>query len=115
MTLRRREFLAAVGASATLGSAVRASAAEATPGAHAGADLSTWAAVRDQFLLDRSHIHMAMLFFASHPAPVREAIERHRRGFDANPVRYFHENIESCEAAARASVAAYVGGAPEDV
>jgi selenocysteine lyase/cysteine desulfurase len=58
---------------------------------------------------------MAMLLFASHPKPVREANEQHRRGFDANPVLYFHENVERCETAARAAVAAYVGGAPGDV
>jgi selenocysteine lyase/cysteine desulfurase len=46
---------------------------------------------------------------------VRDAIEAHRRGFDANPVDYFHENVARCETAARAAAAAYVGGAPEEV
>jgi selenocysteine lyase/cysteine desulfurase len=113
MTMQRRDFLA--GAGAALGVAASRRAAAATPAAAPDADLSTWAAVRDQFLLDRDHIHMAMLLFASHPKPVREAIERHRRGFDANPVTYFHENVAQCETAARAAVAAYVGGAPEEV
>src|SRR5450432_1480255 len=118
MTMQRRDFLA--GAGAVLGAVTTARAAEAapSPGAMtpAGApDLSTWAAVRDQFLLDRDHIHMAMLLFASHPKPVRDAIEQHRRGFDANPVLYLHENMERCETATRAAVATYVGGAPDDV
>jgi len=118
MTMQRRDFLA--GAGAVLGAVTTARAAEAapSPGAAtpAGApDLSTWAAVRDQFLLDRDHIHMAMLLFASHPKPVRDAIEQHRRGFDANPVLYLHENMERCETATRAAVATYVGGAPDDV
>jgi selenocysteine lyase/cysteine desulfurase len=115
MTMQRRDFLA--GAGAALGAAASRRAAAATPAASpdAPADLSTWSAVREQFLLDRDHIHMAMLLFASHPKPVRDAIERHRRGFDANPVTYFHENVGQCETAARAAVATYVGGAPEEI
>jgi selenocysteine lyase/cysteine desulfurase len=114
MTMQRREFLVGAGAGALLGTTVSARPAEAATPA-AGADLSTWAAVRDQFALSHEHIHMAMLLFASHPKPVRDAIEQHRRGFDANPVLYLHENLERCEAATRASVAAYVGGAPGEI
>jgi selenocysteine lyase/cysteine desulfurase len=114
MTMQRRDFLA--GAGAALGVAASRRAAAATPAASpdAPADLSTWSAVREQFLLDRDHIHMAMLLFASHPKPVREAIERHRRGFDANPFLYLHENMGN-EVATRAAVATYVGGAPDEV
>jgi isopenicillin-N epimerase len=122
MTMQRREFLA--GAGAVLG-AVTSTRAEAGPTQKAAPTLTPapktdagpldWKAVREQFSLDRDHIHMAMLLFASHPKPVRDAIEQHRRGFDANPVLYLHENMERCETATRAAVAAYVGGAPEDV
>jgi selenocysteine lyase/cysteine desulfurase len=112
MTIQRRDFL--VGAGAALGAVATARAAEA-PGAGKPTDLGTWPAVRDQFLLDREHIHMAMLFFASHPKPVRDAIEQHRRGFDANPYTYFHDNVGPCETAARAAVATYVSGAPDEV
>ncbi|HTA18652.1 MAG TPA: aminotransferase class V-fold PLP-dependent enzyme, partial [Polyangia bacterium] len=66
MTMPRREFL--VGTGALLGTAVAARTAEASD--TKVADLSTWAAVRDQFALSREHIHMAMLLFASHPKPV---------------------------------------------
>ena len=88
MTMQRRDFL--VGAGAALGVAAGARAA-ADPAVKTGAgapELSTWAGVRDQFLLERDHVHMAMLLFASHPKPVRDAIDEHRRGFDANPVLY---------------------------
>jgi isopenicillin-N epimerase len=117
MTMQRRDFL--VGAGAALGAATAARVAEAkapaAKGADAAPDLSTWAGVRDQFLLSRDHIHLAMLLFASHPKPVRDAIEQHRRGFDANPVLYLHENMERCETATRAAVAKYVGGAPDEI
>ena len=39
-----------------------------------------WQAVREQFPLSRDLIHLAGFFLASHPTPVREAIERHRAG-----------------------------------
>ena len=115
MTMQRRDFL--VGAGAVLGAATsaRVAAAPAAKPDAVGPDVSTWAAVREQFLLSRDHVHMAMLLFASHPKPVRDAIEQHRRGFDANPVLYLHENMERCETAARAATATYVGGAPEEV
>ena len=120
MTMQRRDFL--VRASAVLGAATSARTAAASPPASAkpgvaetDVSLSTWAAVRDQFSLSRDHIHMAMLLFASHPKPVRDAIEQHRRGFDANPVLYLHENMERCEREARAAAAAYVGGAPDEI
>jgi isopenicillin-N epimerase len=66
-----------------------------------------WDAVRTQFDLDRDYIHMAASqFIVSHPKPVREAIDRHRRGLDRNPVRYVLDNedtcsLEICRAAAR--------------
>jgi selenocysteine lyase/cysteine desulfurase len=112
MTMQRRDFL--VGAGAALGAATTLRTAAAEPKA-TGTDLSSWAVVREQFLLDRDHVHMAMLLFASHPKPVRDAIEQHRRGFDANPFLYFHENVGRCETATRAAVASYVGGAPEEI
>jgi selenocysteine lyase/cysteine desulfurase len=125
MKMQRRDFLARVGAGAgvVLGAATAARAA--SPNAPAAADppkppaplpdLSTWPAVRDQFLLTRDQIHMAMMLFASHPKTVRDAIDAHRRGFDLNPVTYLHENIERCETEARAAAAAYVGATSEEV
>lgn len=120
MTIQRRDFLAGAGAALGAVTTTRASAAAPPPAsapkpAAGEPNLGTWAAVRDQFLLSREHIHMAMLLFASHPKPVRDAIEQHRRGFDANPVLYLHDNIERCETEARAAAAAYVGGASDDV
>jgi selenocysteine lyase/cysteine desulfurase len=52
---------------------------------------------------------MASFFLASHPRVVREAIERHRRGFDEDPVGYFYANVGPCESAVRAAAAEYLG------
>ena len=50
------------------------------------AGLDSWDAVREQFNLARDLIHMAGFFLASHPRPVRDAIDAHRRGLDDNPI-----------------------------
>ncbi|HEX2659605.1 MAG TPA: aminotransferase class V-fold PLP-dependent enzyme [Polyangia bacterium] len=76
--------------------------------------LATWADVSQQFLLDRSHVQMALMLFASHPRPVREAIDRHRRALDENPVTYLEEHFK-LDAVAREAAAAYVGGKPEEI
>jgi isopenicillin-N epimerase len=74
-------------------------------------DLGTsWEAVRAEFALDRSWTHLGTSqFFASHPRPVREAIERHRRALDANPVLYIEEHEYSYMQQVREAAADYFG------
>src|SRR5947208_13578110 len=45
------------------------------------ADLQDWQAVRGEFNLSRDYIHLTGFLLASHPRPVREAIETHRGGW----------------------------------
>ena len=68
-----------------------------------------------QFSLSPSYVHMAMFLFASHPRPVADAIERHRRGFDDNPVTYLHDNRRQAEPRVRAAAAEYMGGDPDQI
>ena len=42
--------------------------------------------MRRQFELASDHIHLASFFLASHPKPVRQAIEQYRATIDANPL-----------------------------
>jgi isopenicillin-N epimerase len=56
-----------------------------------------------------------MMLLASHPRPVRDAIDRHRRGFDEDPVTYFHENVEHMEKDLRESAAVYLGAQADEV
>jgi selenocysteine lyase/cysteine desulfurase len=112
----RRQFLIRTGAAlgASLLSGVtdsRIALADASPMAH----LDSWEAVRAQFALSPDLIHMAGFFLASHPTPVREAIERHRRGFDADPIGYWLEHEENREAAVLKAAADYLGAAPSDI
>jgi isopenicillin-N epimerase len=91
---------------------VRSAAAH---GARQAAGLQDWEAVRDLFPLTRDYLHFGGLFLASHPAPVREAIEAHRRGLDENPVHYYAERGPAAEAAVLRAAASYLGAAPTDV
>lgn len=75
----------------------------------------TWEAVRTQFPLTRDRIHMAGFLLASHPTPVREAIETHRRGLDENPAEYLHTNGTKLEEAVLQAAAEYVGGQPTEI
>lgn len=77
--------------------------------------LDSWEAVRDQFPLSRDAVHMSCFFLASHPTPVREAIEAHRRGLDENPLTYILDNEERLEAAVLSAAADYLGVDPADI
>jgi selenocysteine lyase/cysteine desulfurase len=58
---------------------------------------------------------MSGFFLASHPKPVREAIEEHRRAFDANPIEYYFGYGDKAEAAVLAAAAQYLGVDPSDI
>ncbi|MFZ6009674.1 MAG: aminotransferase class V-fold PLP-dependent enzyme [Bacteroidota bacterium] len=84
------------------------SATEKSPAKDAVAQepsLDTWEGVRSCFNLSPDRIHMSQMLLASHPLPVRQAIEKHRKSFDENPFEYWENNwIEAekkvCQAAA---------------
>jgi selenocysteine lyase/cysteine desulfurase len=75
----------------------------------------TWDEIRELFPLDRDYLHFGGLFLASHPAPVRDAIEAHRRGLDANPVYYYRQQGPGAEATVLRAAAAYLGASPTDI
>ncbi len=74
-----------------------------------------WEAVRDQFELRRDRVHMAGFLLASHPRPVRDAIETHRRALDADPAGYLHENGARLEGEVRDAAAHYLEASPDDI
>jgi selenocysteine lyase/cysteine desulfurase len=74
-----------------------------------------WQSVRDQFPLSRDLIHLAGFFLASHPTPVREAIERHRAGLDADPIGYWLAHEKTQEAAVLQAAAAYLSVDPTEI
>jgi isopenicillin-N epimerase len=111
----RRGFLVRTGL--TLGAAVLASAYD-----RAFADQhplqyrsKNWDDLRAQFPLSPQLIHLAAFFLASHPTTVREAIERHRAGLDADPIGYWQEHEEKQEARVLRAAADYLNVEPTDI
>jgi selenocysteine lyase/cysteine desulfurase len=71
--------------------------------------------VRRQFPLAPDLIHLAGFFLASHPTPVRQAIERHRAGLDADPIGYWLAHEKKQEAAVLQAAAGYLGVEPTEI
>ena len=59
--------------------------------------------------LDPAYRHFDAFLFAAHAQPVRDAIERHRRGLDAGAAAYLHEHQLELEAAVAEAAATYLG------
>src|SRR5687768_2972558 len=76
---------------------------------------SSWSELRKQFLLTNDKIHMAQMLLASHPLPVRKAIENHRKKFEENPVEYWENNFMTAEEIVKKAVANYLKCDPEEV
>ncbi|SDR04300.1 Selenocysteine lyase/Cysteine desulfurase [Pseudoxanthomonas sp. CF385] len=120
MALSRRHLLAApaaLAASALLPGPLLAAVAAQTP---APPDLSDWDAVRAQFALDPAYLHFASFFIASHPTPVREALDGYRRAMDANPFLFveramFEDDAHNLPLQVCTEVAEYLGGRANEV
>lgn len=113
--LGRRDFLVRTGLA--LGAALLAEPrprALANPSSPQG-KLENWEDIRAQFPLSPQLIHLAAFFLASHPTPVREAIERHRAGLDADPIGYWFDHEEKQEAMVLQAAAEYLGANPTDI
>jgi selenocysteine lyase/cysteine desulfurase len=116
VALDRREFLERSGLALAAASLVG-------PGAFAAAEKAEaeplaplpWSSVRSQFRLRRDRVHLGAFLLASHPAPVRRAIDRYRRALDADPVGYLHRMQVAREAAVLRAAAAYTGARAADI
>lgn len=74
-----------------------------------------WDTVRGMFSVNPAYLHFGGLYLASHPTPVQQAIEAHRRGLDDNPVDYLHEQGPVLEAGVLQAAANYLGGSVTDI
>src|SRR5688572_125111 len=72
-------------------------------------DPRDWASVKAQYGLSRDVRHFDAFVLSSHPRPVREAIERHRRELDADPARYVRENEAALGGRVAEAAAGYLG------
>lgn len=91
----------------------RDSAAPAPAPAKPASAESSWEEVRAEFDVDPDLVHMAGFYLASHPRSVRQAIERHRRGLEADPVSYLDDNVERFETGLRGAAADYLAADPD--
>ena len=107
--LTRRGLLERAGLATGAVALGRIERAEAKP------DLTDWAAVRAQFALSPNRVHLTSFLLASHPRPVRQAIDRHRRGLDANPVDYLHANDGRLTAETRAAAGRFLAVPPPEI
>lgn len=120
MSLSRRGFLVTGSLSAAAGALAPVIALPQQQAKTAKADLSDWAAVRRQFDVTGDYIHLGLFYIASHPRPVREAIEQHRRKLDANPFLtvehgMFESPEENLPLKACNAIAEYIGAKSDDV
>ena len=85
MPLTRRNFLISGSLSLAAGalSPLLVQAEKAKPSTPT--DFGDWESVRQEFELAPDYIHLALFYLASHPRPVRQAIEQYRAKIDANP------------------------------
>lgn len=75
----------------------------------------SWADIRAQFSLEKGKIHMAQMLLASHPKPVKDAIENHRKKFDENPTEYWEHNFATAEPNVLKSAAEYLEAKPAEI
>ena len=120
MSLSRRAFLAAPAAQAATALVPTGMLAAVMSETPAMPDLSSWDSVRAQFALDPSHAHFASFFLASHPAPVRDAIEGYRRSIDGNPFHVveqglFEDDAHNLPLQVQTEIAEYLGARADDV
>jgi isopenicillin-N epimerase len=111
-SMKRRQLLAGLAATAGILGCNQPSGAAppARPDAPAGDE---WQAVRAQFDLAPDWVHLGGFLLASHPRVVREAIERHRRALDDNPVLYLEDHGRA--EPGRRAAATYMGVTPEEI
>jgi selenocysteine lyase/cysteine desulfurase len=109
-TVHRRTFIGVAAAGAAAAGAVPFAFQQGVASAP-----GKWAEVRNAFGVDRRFIHLAGMLFASHPLSVRQAIDMHRRGFDANPAEYVNQNKQLFDAAVRGAAGRYLGARETDL
>jgi selenocysteine lyase/cysteine desulfurase len=68
-----------------------------------------WAAVKAQFQTAPDEINMSAMLIATHPLPVRKAIDQFRRELDWRPVTFLEDNNRRLQAYSRAAAGRYLG------
>ncbi len=109
--MNRRGFIACAGMAAIIGAAASCRSPRSMVSEHN----DEWDEIRAQFNLARDQIDLSALFIASHPKPVREAIERYRATLDENPTFYLREQLNAHENEVLEAAADYPGANPAEI
>lgn len=120
MSLSRRKSLVDSGiadSSLALGPMGDTSAQKAAPQPFVPHD---WKSVRAQFLLSPDLAHLSNFYFASNPAPVRDALAKYRKAFDEDPHGFLDDNMfrrdeDMLWRTVCAAAAEYVGGKSNEI
>ncbi|WP_269716271.1 aminotransferase class V-fold PLP-dependent enzyme [Caulobacter sp. NIBR2454] len=112
MSVARRQFLFGAGVAMAAGAAAAqetpvSTATSALPAATPGAP--DWNAIRAQFQTAPDQINMSAMLIATHPKPVRAAIDQFRRELDWRPVTYLENNNRRLQGYSRAAGGRYLG------
>jgi selenocysteine lyase/cysteine desulfurase len=118
--LDRRTFLARAGVALAASAAPSRLLAAVRQNTPPPADLSDWKSVRAQFALAPGQLHFASFYLASHPRPVREAIEAFRRTLDEDPFlateqRMFTPGEQNLQFSTRDDLAPYLGAQRDEI
>lgn len=76
---------------------------------------NTWEWVRAQFKLDHSQVQMSQMLLASHPTPVEEAIQKHRKAYNESPATYWEEHFMTAEKVVTKAAGRYMNVDPEEI
>jgi isopenicillin-N epimerase len=120
MPLTRRDFLISGSLSLAAGAFPPLLVQAENTKSDTSPDLKDWDSVRREFELAPDYIHLALFFLASHPRPVRQAIEHYREKIDANPLltidrALFEQTNENIPVQVCRAIASYIGGDPQDI
>lgn len=114
----RRKFLSSLGISVSAGLLASSNLLAGTrPAVNEKYTIAPgdWTALRDLFPLTKKYIQLSTFLLSSHPKPVSDAIEMHRRGLDENPSDYWHDRFQIIEHDIAKVAAEYMGGQPQNI
>tara|TARA_R110000744_G_scaffold98144_4_gene189625 strand:- start:1569 stop:2879 length:1311 start_codon:yes stop_codon:yes gene_type:complete len=114
----RRKFLTSLGISISASLLASKNLLAGTqPNLNVGNNIvpADWVALRELFPLTKKYIQLSTFLLTSHPKPVSDAIEMHRRGLDENPSDYWHQRFQTIDNEIAEVAAEYMGGKAKNI
>ncbi|MGH7570642.1 MAG: aminotransferase class V-fold PLP-dependent enzyme [Gemmatimonadota bacterium] len=93
----------------------RSASGDSLPGEPSPFDPEDWSSVREQFVIAERPIDLSAMLLASHPWPVRSAIDKYRQALDSDPTVYYEQNDDRLTRASARAAADYLGADANDI